>query len=389
MPFVSYKDAIKLILENIKPVSTTQSVRLQDATGLICAQDIIAKYPLPACTISLKEGYAINYHGTINTYKISSSVEKIISKGHGIKVSTGDYISKGINAVIPIEDVYLLPDKTIKITSPLEKNINIKNKAEDIKVGEIILKKNEFISAYKTTSCAAEGINKLKAYTKPKISVLSIGDQLCPVEKSGSQDSIYNSNAITLGARISEMNCFVECINVNKEDENTIFETLKRLSKISDLVITSGAMSSEDVMNKLLEKKDFVKIFHKVKICPAKPTALSMLDKIPILSLPGLPLSCMLGFEILGIPIINRLKNSLNIRTNFIRTINKKSFTCKASCTTAIPGYFDGICFRSAPAFQAGMLNVLGKCNGYILVHQKKGVRKSQKVDFYPFLLRS
>ena len=65
--------------------------------------------------------------------------------------------------------------------------------------------------------------------------------------------------------------------------------------------------------------------------------------------------------------------------------VNKKEFTCRENCTSAIPGFFDGESFRNAPSFGAGMLNVLAKCNGYALVKNKTTIKKNDLIDFFTF----
>ncbi|MBV5278669.1 MAG: molybdopterin molybdotransferase MoeA [Campylobacteraceae bacterium] len=381
---ISYQKALEIIQTTIKPLHVKQKLPLLKTLGRIASEDVFARCALPKTSISLKEGYGIHTLFQAKNYTIVSSDIRFIPAGHALKLTTGQTLVEGINAVIADEEIDCLHHHTLILSENPPNGHHIKQKGEDIKVGELILKKGECISAHKITPIAAQGISKLTVFSKPKIGILSIGNNIRSLACDNRENTIYNSNAMSLGARVIELGGEVVMMGECKENEKSILIKLHALSQKVDFIITSGAMSAHDAMNLSLEKSIFQTLFHHVLISPAKPSALSLLNNIPILHLTGFPLSCMLGFEMLGAPILRALQ-SLPLLPKPTLLYNQKVLTCKASCTSAIPGLREGNQFISAPSYQAGMLNVLGTCNGYILGEGKEIIKEGECVSFFPF----
>lgn len=354
---ISYEEALEIITKHVPTTLETKFVPLFSAVKHIAAQDIHALSSLPLNDVSLKDGYALTKEGRF-------------------EVSTGDSLPEGTLAVIPFEE---------EIPTNIELGYNIKKAGEDIQQAETLLQKGEYINANNITPLASQGIQKIKVYKKPRVSILSIGDNLCPIQKEKDDEEIYNSNALTFASRILEIGASIHKIWLTQNNPQRIKECLEELSVYSDLIFTTGAMSHHDAMSNVLYDKEFKILFHKVQLSPASPSALSFYNKTPVLSLPGLPLSSLLGFEALGIPLLKVIKNeNLHSRTS-LHVNNAQEFPCKDACTSVIPGYFDGTSFLSAPSFKAGMLNVLSKCNGYVLIKNKTIIKKGERIEFFPF----
>lgn len=354
---ISYEKALEIITNKISFTSHTRFVPLLDSVKHVSAQDIYAICSLPLTNVSLRDGYALSSHKKY-------------------EVSTGDSLDDDIIAVIPFEE---------DIPENPELYHNIKKAGEDIQQAELLLKRGDYINANNITPLASQGIQKVKVYKRPKVSILSIGDNLCPIQKEKTDNEVYNSNALTFAARILELGASVHKVWQAKNEDEDILKCILELSEKSDFIITTGAMSKNDVMSHLIYDDAFDILFHKVQISPASPSALSIFNNTPVLSLPGLPLSALLGFEILGVPTLKVIKNENFQSRKSLFVKNKQEFISKESCTSAIPGYFDGTSFLSAPSFGAGMLNVLAKCNGYVLIKHKKVISKDEKIEFFPF----
>lgn len=355
---INYKDALDIITSKVSVISHTKEIPILDSVKHICAQNIYATTDLPQYPISLKDGFGI-------------------LENERYEVSTGDILKEGTIGVIPFEEIHL--------KKALIKNQNIKEAAEDIKENELLLSRGDFIRAHSITSLVSQGIKSIKVFESPRVSILSIGDNLCPIEGDAKKGEVYNSNALSLAARVLEIGANVHQIKQCKNSIEDIMSSLNDLTVQSDFIITTGAMSIHDAMSKAIYDESFKILFHKVKIAPATPSALTYLKDTPILHLPGLPLSAMLGFEILGIPTLKIIKNENLNSSKSIFVKNKNTFTCKESCTNAIPGHFDGHTFKSATSFGAGMLNVLAKCNGYALIGNKTNIEKDELVEFLFF----
>ncbi|MDA7847960.1 molybdopterin molybdotransferase MoeA [Sulfurospirillum sp.] len=353
---INYEEALSIITNKLSIVSHTRDIPLLDSVKHVCAKNVYAMTSLPTHPIALKDGFAF-------------------LDDESYEVSTGDILKYGTLAVVPYEE---------SISNP-PYMYNIKKAGEDIQKNELLISSGELITAYGITSLASQGIKTIKVFKKPKISILSIGDNLCPVQKEIKKGEVYNSNALSLGARILEVGAKVSKVWQVKNDKEAIKEHLDELKKHSDFIITTGAMSRYDAMSQVIYEDEFNILFHKVQIAPASPTAFSVYKETPILHLTGLPLSSLLGFELLGVPAIKIIKNESIGKIKSLHAKNEKEFTCKENCTSAIPGFFDGESFKSAPTFKAGMLNVLSKCNGYALIKDKTIIKDGDLIEFFSF----
>lgn len=376
---ISYQEALQIIQTQIQPLHVNQTLPLLKAINRISSSDVFAKFALPKHPMSLKEGYGIAFEPSTITYALlNPPYPTPIPLGYGVRLSTGESIPEGADTIIAEEDVVLEQENCIKIPLHVTQTQHIKKEGEDIAKGELLLKKCERVSAQKITALSSQGITQIKTFQKTTVSILSIGNQLASGE-------IHNSNAMSLAARIIELGGKVDEIEICEENETKILERLKALVQKSDCVITTGAMSRHDAMRYLLETKTLTPLFHHVRIAPAKPSALSLLENKPILHLPGLPLGCMLGFEMLGVPLLRQLQHQLCIIPDFITCINQKRVTCKDNCMSAIPGYSDGRNFVCAPYYEAGRLNILSQCNGYTLMEDQESIEEGREIPFFYF----
>lgn len=367
---IPYENALQIIAEKISAKTTIFNIPIQNAVKHICAQDVYATSMMPEKPIALKDGYGVSYIDSMGNYMIDPTKSP--------ELSTGDIIPQGILAVVPFEDNDPGNFK-IKIGE------NIKEAGEDIVQGELLLAKGEYIYAYNITSLVSQGIKTIDVFERPKISILSVGDNIRSIDEELGDGDVYNTNALSLAARILELGAHIHVTQAIGSDKEIIYKTLENISKNCDFIITTGAMSHKDPMHSLLKSKNFATLFHKVNIAPAGPSALSHFHETPILHLPGLPLSALLGFELLGVPLLRQIKNEKAYKRTSIHVKNETSFTCKEFCTSAIPGYFNGLTFKSAQSFGAGMLNVLTHCNGYVLTQDKDSIKSEEIVEFFPF----
>ncbi|AOO64002.1 molybdopterin molybdotransferase MoeA [Sulfurospirillum halorespirans] len=376
---ISYQEALQIIQTQIQPLHVNQTLPLLKAINRISSSDVYAKFALPKHPMSLKEGYGIAFELHTMTYTLlNPPYPTPIPLGYGVRLSTGESIPEGADTIIAEEDVLLDQNECIKIPLHVSQSQHIKKEGEDIAKGELLLKKYERISAQKITALSAQGIAKVQAVQKPTVSILSIGSQLASGE-------IHNSNAMSLAARVVELGGKVGEIVICEEDDATILKALQEFVGKADCVITTGALSRHDAMRHLLETKALQPLFHQVRITPAKPSALTLFENTPILHLPGLPLGCMLGFEMLGVPLLRHLQHRPCIIPDFITCINQKRLTCKDNSMSAIPGYSDGRHFVCAPYYEAGRLNILSQCNGYTLSEGKESIEEGEEIPFFYF----
>jgi molybdopterin molybdotransferase len=370
---LSYDDVLTIFQTDIIPREESEVLPLLSALNRIAIEPIYASFELPQSAISLRDGYAFRL-------KDGPAIPLSLCT----HVSTGDALAESIDAVIANEEA-LMHEKHLLIPEGISKGWHIKKKGEDISQEECLVHAFESLSAYKLTALAAQGINKVRVLKKPRVAILSIGSTLSALGEPLMEGNLYNSNAISLSARVMDLGCEVCTIQTLGDDEVLILQTLRELHHFTDLVITTGALSYGDSIASLLSKGALEILFNEVAITPAKPSALSRIHNTPILHLPGLPLGSLLGFELLGVPLIRALMHHSTLLPQSYHHRNGTHFTCKPCCVSAIPGFSDGKTFTCAPHYEAGRLNILAKCNGYVRIERKEEVLKGEAVTFIPF----
>lgn len=369
-------NAIDLIAQHINLNQQSQYVPLHKARGRKCAMDIYAKHSIPPYDISLRDGMIIPQYAL---ERQNLSIKNLIA------ISTG--------GKVPDDCMYIIESEKIVNDSISPRNLDfsnqksnfIKPKGEDIKKGDLLIKQGTTINAFDVANLATQGISQISVYKKPNIAYVGIGNELIDIQKEFSKDKIYNSNAYAIATRSESFGANIGEIVCINDNITTAKETLLRLKNSHDIIITIGGVSRNNSIGMLLLEDFFNVIFSGVALAPAGLSAFSFLGDTPILHLPGLPMSALLGFEILGLRLIYRYYGQDYDKKQIIMTPISQHVQQSGKSQSIIPGFFNGSEFAPIRA-RAGMMNILNRCNGYILPETDKDIATNQIVEFYPFV---
>ena len=289
-------------------------VSLQDASGRVLAEDIIAQEDLPRFDKSAVDGYAIKSADSVGasqfkpaTFQLTENQE--ITDKQTKQVWTGNPIPKGANAVVMLENTKK-HDGKLEVWNQLAPGDNVSKKGEDIKKGEIVAKAGTRLNPYHIGLAAALGYSQLKVAEKPKIAILAIGNELAEVGTQLSGNLIYDSNKIMISSICRELGAETTDYGIAKDDVDEIAAKIQKALQTQDAVITTGGTSVggldlvPDAVNKIGKPGVVV---HGVALRPAMPTALAMLEGKPVLVLSGKPVAAIVGFEVFGRPMVCKL----------------------------------------------------------------------------------
>jgi molybdopterin molybdotransferase len=365
---LSLSEAIGRIASHISPLESAEEVPLMKAFGRISANDVMARFAVPPYPISLRDGKCIPYSAL--------PLNPLHVKGFP-SISTGQRVPEGTACIVEHEMVE-------HITNTLSPSTEfIKAKGEDITKEERLLHRGQKIGPFDITNLASQGMHTLKVIKEARIAYVGIGDELIDVQEPFQEGHIYNSNAYTMAARGEMMGARTATITHTSDTQSAIIETFERLEGV-DAIITSGGMSANDAMHTLLESGPLTPLFKGVAMAPAGLTALSFLGTIPILHLPGLPMSSLLGFEVVGAALIRRLYG-MHEAQGLITTVAAQPIKSHPFSQSIVPGFFDGKAFHPKH-IAAGMINVLNHCNGFILTTKNQSLDAEAPVTFCSFL---
>ncbi|MBU4349556.1 molybdopterin molybdotransferase MoeA [bacterium] len=323
-------EVITMIKDHLNLKEITQNnieeVDIKIALHRFLAEEIVAPANLPGFNRSTMDGYAIRAEDSFGATDSLPSYLKImgeikmgvrpkfkINSGEAVKISTGGMLPEGANAVMMVEYTENIDDSTIEIRKSISPWENVVRKDEDLKTGEIILRKGRRLRPQDIGVLAGIGKTNIKIYRKPKIAIISTGNEIIPAESEPRIGQIRDINSYTLGACIEEAGGVPVCRGIIKDEvillEQEIKKTIKE-DKVGAVIISGGSsVGVRDVTLEVLNRlgKPGV-LIHGVSVKPGKPTILAIADNRPIFGLPGHPVSAMIIFDLFVRPLISWLQ---------------------------------------------------------------------------------
>ena len=317
---ISFHDAIKLTISLKKFFEAeTEKINLKKGSGRIISKDLITLCNNPPFDVSAMDGYAINKID--NRYKRKLVIidessagkpsKKTVKVGTAIRIFTGAAIPKGSNFVIIQENVKILKNNKIQLIDCKNKDYSfIRKKGADFTKGKY-LQLNKIISPKELLLMASMGYGKLEVFKKIKIAIISIGNELVKPGEKNNKNKIYASNAYGIAGLLNNYSCKCKILPISNDTVDSITESLKNSLINSDLIITIGGASvgNYDLVKTTIKKIGAKFIFEKVNIKPGKPTFAGILQKKPIIGLPGNPVSAYLCTQLFIIPLLEKIFN--------------------------------------------------------------------------------
>lgn len=324
---LSVEDARERILSKFKILNPVQ-INILESVGSVISEDIISEINVPPLDNSAMDGYAvikndllkaddenIIYLDVIEEIPAGTIPKLSLSPGQASRIMTGAPIPSGSDAVVPFEDTNELEnnDKNkIGIKISVKNLENIRKKSEDIKKGSVIIKKGSLITSATVGVMASIGLEKVSVIRKPIIGILSTGNELLEPGEKNQDGKIYNSNTYTLSSLVTE---FGATPLIQKHALDKVEDLEKKLAKLKDvdLIVTSAGVSKGDydIVKDVLDKNGDINLWS-VNMRPAKPLAFGIITidgkKIPLLGVPGNPVSAMIAFEKFGRYAIDKMK---------------------------------------------------------------------------------
>ena len=391
--------AVKQILKSIKTIKKIETINIMDSLGRIASKNIKSSINIPSFRNSAMDGYALNIKNLEkNKYSLKEqgislagqAYDKKLKDKETIRVMTGAVIPNNADAVIMKEMVDIEGD-IILFPNFIQKNQNIRNIGEDIKKGDIVIKKGRQINYVDLGILSSLGIGKIDVFRKPIISFFSTGDELISINKKLKKGLIYDSNRYLLFGLLSELPVQIKDMGVVKDNEEILVKKLKQCAKVSDIIITTGGVSvgDADYIKSALKKVGKVN-FWKIAIKPGRPLAYGKINNASFFGLPGNPVSAAVTFQIFIIPAIKKMfqmiaSSKLTIKAQVKSTLSKKKG--RVEYKRGLLEQKDGVNTVNTTGLQgSNILSSLSKANCYIrLSSETEKIKKGDTVEVIPF----
>jgi len=301
---ISFIDALKHIEAHSKCLVNTEEINLSDALYRILAIDITAPINVPPAANSAMDGYALRHAEWLPDKKFpisqriaAGTVPTPLEENTCARIFTGAEIPQGTNIVVMQENA-IVANQSVSFPDQPKLHENIRPKGQDITQGVLIFQKGKQLQAQHIGMLANLGINRLKVFKRLKVGVLTTGTELIHAGASLQKGQIYNSNGPMLNALITQLGHDVNSYQHVPDDPTLTEQTLLEMSKVSDVIISSGGVSvgEEDYVKSVIEKNGHLSLW-KVAIKPGKPLIHGNVFNTVFLGLPGNPSSTLVTFH--------------------------------------------------------------------------------------------
>ena len=318
--FISFDEALDLTLAHVAP-GKAEILPLDQLTGKVLAEDIMAKVDSPSVTTSRKDGYAV-LSSDLSAATAESPVELLlvghlaagersdsgITPGQAVRVTTGAPLPKGADAVIS-EEFCELSNDTIIACRTAEKGRNILERGTDIRQHETVAAKGEKLSPALIGLLASAGLDCAPVHKTPRVAVIASGDEVVAPGQPLPDGKLYASNMIEICSWLSFYGLlhFAVLVGDSKQEIRNAINT--RLAEADAFITSGGAWGSErDLILDVVADLGWQGLYRRVRMGPGKPVGFGLLEEKPFFILPGGPPSNEMAFLQLALPALMKMK---------------------------------------------------------------------------------
>lgn len=319
--FLKIKDSedAQNIIKKIPFKREVEKISLKEAHRRVLAEDVHAPIDLPLFNRISRDGYAVKAENTfiaseddpvilkiIETVGAGQVASKVVEDGTCIEVSTGAPMPEGADSVVMVEftenkqgNAYIYRNAAI--------GQHFAPKGSDVSKGNLLLSSDTLLTHDKIGVLAAVGIGEVKVFKKPKVAVISTGNEIIEYGEELKNGKIYDINTQTIANAVKSCGCAPIYSGIAKDDYEHLKDSLEQHSD-ADVIITSGGTSAGagDVLRSVLD--DIGDVFvHGIAVKPGKPTIVGMIKDKPIFGLPGFPAAALIVFHVFVAPFLRRM----------------------------------------------------------------------------------
>lgn len=315
--YLSFRQAIGIIEKNVRSVGE-ETLFLERCAGRVAASRLAAKISYPSVDVSLKDGFAVKSGDVAEAVWQKPARLKVagtafaggayigqVKGGNAVKVCSGAPVPEGADAVVAGEFCEEKSPDEVLIFADAGPGRNIMRVGVEVKAGAVIAEQGERLSPGYLGLAAAAGIHEVKVYRRPRVALISIGDEVVAPGAKLHIGQLYASNLVTMEAWLASFG-IPSVASIAADRESSIKQELQKHFNSVDAILTSGGAwgSERDLVLGALEKMGWRKLFHYVRMGPGKGIAFGLWENIPVFCLPGGPASNQMAFLQLALPAL-------------------------------------------------------------------------------------
>ena len=312
---LSIREALELMLPQFAPLGP-ETVPLLAAQGRVLYSDVLATLDLPEFDNSAMDGYAVR-HADLQLdralplqgeSRAGGTPPEALLPGHAMRIFTGAPLPPDADSVVIQEHVERRQAEVLIRELP-RPGANIRRRASDVRRGERILCAGVLIGPPEIGLLAASGESTLQVFARARVAILATGDELRAIDAPPAPGTIVNSNAYALAAAVEQAGAQAVVLPIARDQLPEIRARIEEGLR-SDLLLSVGGVSvgDYDLVGQAMREAGVVIEFHKVAIKPGKPLLFGRRDRVPVVGLPGNPVSALVTFTVFVRPCLARLQ---------------------------------------------------------------------------------
>ena len=314
-------EALRIVHEAARPLDRTARVGLAEANGRVLAAGIVAGRDVPPFDRAAMDGYAVVAADTsaagpqaaaslrcIGTIHGGEVAARAVARGECLQIATGAPLPGGADAVVMVEHTDRRGDE-VQVFKPVRPRQHIGLRGADIAAGQTVLRTGDVLTPSRLGSIAALGLASVDVYDRPRVGIVSTGDEIVEPGQPLAPGQIYDINRFTLGAVVAEHGGTAAAHPITGDSIQALGAAVDAIiARGTDILVFSGGSSvgERDLTRDILRQKGDI-AFHGIAVKPGKPTAFGRIGSTPVLGMPGYPTSCLSNAYLLLVPLLRRM----------------------------------------------------------------------------------
>lgn len=384
---IPVSEALALVDAAAQPVARVETVALSQALGRVLAEDVAAPADVPPFTRAAMDGYAVVAADTLGATReqpvtlqtigvvfAGQAPTTVVRSGTCVEIATGAPLPMGASAVVMVEDTWkaeraashaATPGEAVCIAATVHDGQHTSAAGTDVRAGDLVGRRHDYLSPSRLGALAAAGRTSLVVFERPRVAIISTGNELVAPGAPLGPGQIYDINRFTLAGVVREH-------GGTPEDLPTVGDALESLEAAVDdasrfdLAIFSGGSSvgDRDLMLDALRARGTV-VFHGIAVRPGKPTALVQLGTTVVFAMPGNPTSCLSNAYVFLVPLLRKMAGLPAYRPREVVATLASRIASAVGRHQFYSVRLEGA--RAVPAFRgSGAITSLSRADGYI-----------------------
>ncbi|SDD31019.1 molybdotransferase-like divisome protein Glp [Actinokineospora iranica] len=301
-------------------------VAISEAQGLLCAEEVVAERALPGFDQAAVDGYAVRSVDTqaageepvvlpvVGEIAAGSRQPRRLQPGQAVRIATGAPLPTLADAVLPVAytDGH---HARVTVNQPVPSAAYVRRTGEDVQTGDVAVRRGSVIGSAQVGLLAAVGRSKVLVYPRPRVSVISLGDELVDIDRTPGQGQVYDVNSYALAAAARDAGAEVSRVGIVSSDVKRLREVVEGRLVLSEIVVIAGGVGgelSDELKSAITELGDID--LTRVAMHPGSVQGFGRLgpDAVPTFLLPGNPMSALVVFEVMVRPLIRAVQGKRN-----------------------------------------------------------------------------